>query len=249
MDKKDLGSKTAKAGFQNEKDVVDTFNHWKTNKTAQNWLKIMNYRINDIEYVKAEKISGSYKADVQVQIKVTIKLKTLVDYQNIQVKLVSNEAGYNQINKRWLIKYKEMWNIPADVYKILQYYTGEKPPYKSDTKDSRRMFMTEMKQTEQKILLDWLQKNKTLIVSDILKGRGKFAAEWVLVIKKVKSLDWVLKPINVVMNYFASSDIEISKSGNIHIGKITMQRKGGDAGRDTAKMLQFKINPTLLFDI
>ena len=26
-----------------------------------------------------------------------------------------------------------------------------------------------------------------------------------------------------------------------------MQRKGGDAGRDTAKMLQFKINPVELF--
>ncbi|MFN0140424.1 MAG: hypothetical protein ACKVQW_10120 [Pyrinomonadaceae bacterium] len=25
-----------------------------------------------------------------------------------------------------------------------------------------------------------------------------------------------------------------------------MQRKGGDGGRDTAKMLQFKINPGLL---
>jgi hypothetical protein len=27
-----------------------------------------------------------------------------------------------------------------------------------------------------------------------------------------------------------------------------MQRKGGDNGRDTAKMLQFKINPVELFD-
>jgi hypothetical protein len=27
-----------------------------------------------------------------------------------------------------------------------------------------------------------------------------------------------------------------------------MQRKGGDAGRDTARMLQFKINPALLFE-
>jgi len=27
-----------------------------------------------------------------------------------------------------------------------------------------------------------------------------------------------------------------------------MQRKGGDSGRETAKMLQFKINPAELFD-
>lgn len=28
-----------------------------------------------------------------------------------------------------------------------------------------------------------------------------------------------------------------------------MQRKGGDNGRETANMLQFKINPTKLFDL
>ena len=28
-----------------------------------------------------------------------------------------------------------------------------------------------------------------------------------------------------------------------------MQRKGGDAGRDTANMLQFKVDPTELFNI
>ena len=33
------------------------------------------------------------------------------------------------------------------------------------------------------------------------------------------------------------------------IGRITMQRKGGDAGRDTAKMLQFKVDPTELFNV
>ena len=38
------------------------------------------------------------------------------------------------------------------------------------------------------------------------------------------------------------------RDGNLRIGRITMQRKGGDAGRATAKMLQFKINPVLLFD-
>lgn len=32
-------------------------------------------------------------------------------------------------------------------------------------------------------------------------------------------------------------------------GHITIQRKGGDGGRDTANMLQFKIDPTDLFDI
>ncbi len=242
------GSETAKQGFKNENDVVNIFNHWKTNKLSQDWLVAMNYDLNDIEYVKAEKIKGSFKADIQVQVSITIKLKSLVDCQNIQVKLVSNEKGFHQIDKRWLSKYNELWDIPDDVYKILQHYTGELLPYKQYTKDSRRMFLNEMTAKEQKLLVDWVNKNKYLIVSDILKGRGKFAAEWVLVIQKTYILKWVLKPINLVMNFYLQGDVEITRRGNLHLGKITIQRKGGDGGRETSKMLQFKLDPTELFN-
>ncbi|WP_078214738.1 hypothetical protein [Bacillus mycoides] len=38
----------------------------------------------------------------------------------------------------------------------------------------------------------------------------------------------------------------MTRSGSLRIGRITIQRKGGDAGRETARMLQFKINPALL---
>lgn len=51
-----------------------------------------------------------------------------------------------------------------------------------------------------------------------------------------------------IFNHFGNGEIIITKQGNFKIGKITMQRKGGDGGRNTAKMLQFKINPAELFD-
>ena len=253
MDKEDLiklGSKTAKDGFKNELFVVETFNEWKTNKLAQEWLTKMNYTLKDIEYVKAIKIKGSYKADIQIQIKITIKLKEEIDCQNIQVKLVSNSNGFNQIDKRWLKKYQELWGIPQDVYELLQYYTGELKPYRKDTRDERRMFAHELSEREQKLILDFLNKNKTLIISDILKGRGQFSTEWMLVVLKSKDnnvdIKWALEPINYVLNYFGNSDVGITKQGNFKIGRITMQRKGGDNGRETAHMLQFKINPALL---
>ncbi|MDD4739891.1 MAG: hypothetical protein PHG98_08080, partial [Bacteroidales bacterium] len=98
-------------------------------------------------------------------------------------------------------------------------------------------------------LIDWLKQNQSLIVSDILKGRGKFAAEWMLVAQKVNNNSkWTLKPMNYCLNFYGNGEIIISPKGSIKIGKITMQRKGGDGGRETANMLQFKINPALLFD-
>lgn len=241
-----LGSQTAKNGFRNEDDVVEKFNHWQTDEDAQQWLLIMQYDLQEIEFVKAVKISG-HKTDVQVQI--TIKLKEAIDCQNLQVKLVSNPKGFNQIDKRWLDKYAEMWGIPTEILLLLKKYTGEILPTIEKTKDKRRMFANEFSEEEQKQVLAWLNANKSLIVSDILKGRGQFSAEWMLVIQKVSTnANWVLKPMNFCLNFFGNDEIMITKQGNFRIGKITMQRKGGDGGRETAKMLQFKINPAELFE-
>jgi DNA-cytosine methyltransferase len=243
------GSKTAKQGFKNETFVVGEFNSWKNSKLAQDWLKAMNYNLDEIESVKATKIKGSYKADIQVTIEIEIKLKSLVDIQNLQVKLVSNPKGFNQIDKRWLNSYKELWDIPNDVYELLQYFTGEKKPKIANPKDKRRMFANELTLEEQQILLKFFQENKTLIISDILKGRGKFSAEWMLVIlrlKDKKDIQWALEPINKVLNHFGNGEVLITPRGSFKIGKITVQRKGGDNGRESANMLQFKINPAEL---
>jgi hypothetical protein len=243
------GSKTAKDGFNNENDVIDKFNNWQNDDLAKEWLKAMSYNLNEIESVKANKIKGSFKADVQVQINVEIKLKKLLDVQNLQVKLVSNSAGFNQIDKRWVDKYVELWNIPNEITKILKHFTGELLPYIKDPKDERRMFMNEFTNDEQKLIVNFIKTNQSLIVSDILKGRGQFSAEWMLVILRVKEkeIKWALKPMNFCLNLFGNEDVKITKQGSINIGNITIQRKGGDGGRKTAQMLQFKINPCLIF--
>lgn len=108
-DKQQKGSQTAKEGFRNEDDVVNRFNNWRHDATAQAWLSAMEYDIDEIEFVKAVKLTG-YKTDVQVQL--TIKSRQAIDVENLQVKLVSNSQGFNQIDKRWVDKYVQMWAIP-----------------------------------------------------------------------------------------------------------------------------------------
>lgn len=207
----------------------------------------MGYKLAEIEYVEAIVLSG-YKTDVQVQ--VTIKLKKAIDVENLQVKLVNNLKGFNQIDKRWVDKYVEMWSIPENITVLLKKYTGEILPTIKNPKDDRRTFANEFSNAKQESLLRWIENNKTLIVNDIIKGRGKFSAEWMLVAQKIEeNAKWVLKPINIVVNHFGNGDVKITKQGNIKIGNITMQRKGGDNGRKTAQMLQFKINPAELFDV
>ena len=241
-----IGSETAKNGFKNEKEIANKFNNWERDLEAKEWLAIMGYCINDIEYVKAIVLNG-YKSDLNVRIQ--IKLKQHFDIENIQVKLVSNKRGFNQIDKRWLKSYNEMWNFPERIYTLLQYFTGELIPYKI-TENKKRMFLYEFEEEDVIQLLQWFDNNKVMIISDILRGRGEFCAEWVLVVQKYNGIRWTLKNINMIMNYyFDDGKVMISPRGSLKIGKITMQRKGGDIGRKTANMLQFKLDPTEIFNI
>jgi hypothetical protein len=251
MNKKELiklGSNTAKGGFENEKEVINRFNNWEKDKVAQEWLKAMGYGIENIEFVQAMKVKGQYKADIQVRVKIIIKLKSQEDLQNLQIKLVSNPQGFNQIDKRWVDKYVELWDIPDDVIYILKKFVGEIKSTQDNLKDARRMLLSEMDISDQNKIIKFFTDNRILIVSDLLKGRGEFSADWVLVILRLDGTStWVLKSINEVMNLFGSGEVRITNQGSLKIGRIGMQRKGGDNGRDTANMLQFKINPVDLF--
>lgn len=246
MDLVTLGSRTAKNGFKNEQDIADRFNHWQAHSEAQEWLQIMGYELDKISAVKAIVLHG-YKADINV--KIFVFYQEAVDVRNIQVKLVSNRKGFNQIDKRWLNHYHALWHFDDDVLRLLKHFTGELPPFVKG-KSPKRMFMTEFSEWEQKLILDWFTQHKILVLTDILRGRGDFSAEWVLVAQKIKNnARWILKNINDVLQHYGQGEVEISPRGSISFGRITIQRKGGDNGRPTANMLQFKLDPTELFDI
>ncbi len=220
-----FGSFIAKNGFLNEKEVAQKFNDYIHDRDAQIWLMIMGYNLNKIEHVKASVLSG-YKADVNVIIQ--IKMKQTLDSENLQVKLVSNLKGFNQIDKRKLRSYQEMWNIPPNIYQLFAYFTGELKPTRQDIKyPNKRMLAHEFTNKEQQELLAWLNDNKMLIVSDILKGRGEFSAEWVLVIQKINlNMKWALKNINEVMqHYFDDGIVEISKKGSLKIGRLLFKER------------------------
>jgi len=254
-----IGSETAKGGFANEKEIAKKFINWKKDKEAQKWLKIMDYNLKKIKKVEAEVLHG-HKTDVQI--KVTITLKKLVSVQNLSVKKTNSDADYNQIDKRWVKNYIELWNIPENITTLLKIFCGEISPSEllsekkitqskyNSLRDKRRFFMDEFENKHKKTIIDFFTKNKLLIIADIIKGGGKFAADWMLVTRydtKEDETTWVLADINKAMNIFGEGEVEISPRGSISIGRITLQRKGGDGGRVTGNMLQFKIRPCDLF--
>lgn len=239
------GSEIAKKGFQSEKDIVTKFNNWKNDEDSKQWLKLMGYDLNEILTVKSRTIRNN-KTDIQVQISGTNNEN--IDIHNIQVKSLSNNRGFNQVDKRWIDTYQKMWNIPDDISKLLKYYTGELKPF-TDKTDKNRMYLNEFSIEQQKDILNFFDDNRIWIICDLLRGRGSYSAEWILVVQKTDNQRWILQPINKVINYYSKGEVFITPKGNLKIGKISMQRKGGDKGKKSANMLQFKLNPAKLFEI
>ncbi len=241
--KVELGSATAKGGFQNEDEIRDKFNAWNSDSDARAWLEAMNYEITDIVSVAAAKPHGQ-KADVEV----TVKTKTLERTEKLSIKLVSSPNGFNQIDKRWLATYAKMWNMPPDVIEALKLYVGETPP-KNNSRDEKRMYLDELDEKTQQAVVEFFTARKDEIISDLLAGDGEHAAGWMMVtFKATEKTKWVIESSTDAIRFYSDGPVELTKAGNLKIGRVTMQRKGGDNGRETAKMLQFKINPVQLFE-
>ena len=152
------GSKTAKNGFKNEDDIVIKFKNWKEDEDAKEWLRTMGYKLEEIEKVEALKV---YREKTDVQVQITIYLKGAISAENLSIKLVSNPQGFNQVDKRWIDKYVEMWEIPSDVATILKLFTGEIKPTGIELKDKRRMIFTEMSEAYQTKIIDFFTKQNS----------------------------------------------------------------------------------------
>ena len=150
------GSEIAKGGFRNEQEVADKFNNWKNDEEAQKWLQLMMYDLNEVEHVYAEKIGQrGFKSDINVSIRILVKRKNkislLESVENIQVKLVSSNNGFNQVEKKKVEQYEELWHMPQEIITLLKLYDGELKP-RAGSRDSKRMFVDEFSDDEREKL-------------------------------------------------------------------------------------------------
>ncbi len=274
MNKQEIGSMTAKGGFINEADICNKFVDYKNDNEAKTWLSIMGYNPNKIQKIfaiqipvrinleKATSLGVSKekydetikfkKADIQVRVEIIID--NVMHIENISLKKANKSAGFNQVDKRPVLTYQETWKFNDDIAKWLRLFTGDILPEEflskkeiQNIKDKRRLFLNEMPTEKMNSIVQFFKNNKSLIISDILRGRGGLSAEWFLVTRKNNdnSIDWILKDINNVCNFYSQGEVEISPRGSLKIGRATMQRKGGTPDPTS---LQFKINPLALFE-
>ncbi len=274
MNKQEIGSMTAKGVFVNEADICNKFINYQNDNDAQSWLHTMGYeptkiqsliaiqipvRINKqkalsfgVSQEKYDETIKHKKADIQIKIEITINSVTYIE--NISLKKANTSAGFNQVDKRPVLIYQKIWGFDDEIVLWLRAFTGDilpkeilSPQELKSIKDERRLFLHEIPEHKLQMIIEYFQNNKTLIVSDILRGRGGLSAEWFLVTRKSNdnSINWILKDINSVCNFYAQGDVAMTPRGSLKIGRVTMQRKGGTPDPTS---LQFKINPLALFE-
>lgn len=142
MNRTELGSQTARGGFANEYDIVRKFNNWKKDKTAQSWLIIMGYRIEKLDSVIAIQVPTKIKKEdianfsvteeeyyeyvkfkkADAQIRIIIKIGNIIKIENISLKKANSDADYNQIDKRTVDSYKEMWGFNDESFGLKCLY-------------------------------------------------------------------------------------------------------------------------------
>ncbi len=238
------GSAIAKAGFSNEDQIRDKFNNWMDDLDAQAWLKAMNYSVEEIREIRAAKPHGR-KADVEVHVTTKAGQK---ETQGISIKLVSGRSGFNQVDKRWLNSYAEMWKMPPPVVDAMKLYVGETLPT-TPGRQPDRMYLNELPANSRDAVVEFFTRNKRRIVEDVFAGDVPDAPQWFMVTQETNAApQWTIRPLHEVIDFYAEGNVVMTRSGNLKIGRVSMQRKGGDNGRETARMLQFKINPVLLLD-
>ncbi len=163
----EIGSTTAKGGFANERDICKKFNNWKNDIEAQMWLKIMGYDIKSIDSVEAILIPTRMKREfveklglresfdelmrfkkADAQIRIIIIIGRIIKIENLSLKKANSDADYNQVDKRWVDSYKEMWKFDDDIALGLKLFTGEIIPSthpeiigNKALRDKRRMFL------------------------------------------------------------------------------------------------------------
>lgn len=259
----EIGSRTAKGGFKNEKEVANKFNNWKEDEDAQFWLQSMEYLLHEIDSVSAEPLGGQYKADVIVQ--VTKKDKSITK-ERISCKK-QNKQGYNHIERRTVDFYTDQFGF-CDITRVgLKKFCGEagfspqelfengkisqtKYQQLQDTPLTRkkppkegaggRFFIEELTTEERMAILEEFTSKLDEILSFILKGEGEFGADWMLITMKPNDeLLFYLEPIEHAIERAKEGGVRQSrrKKSSFKIGTITVQRKGGTGG---ATNLQFK---------
>lgn len=239
------GSRIAKQGFANEKDMVKVFNSWESNPAAKMLLSRMGHDLENISSVIAKKVPGTVKPDIMV----SVVSPGYTEYHRISCKRVEKKANYNHLCRKSVSKYADQWGFDEQVGDLLKAFTGEIPGNNFlrsgvTPRDHRRLFMHEMNDAAQACVVEFFQHNVHNVVKEIFLGTDRDEIpQWMLFtyIDETGDCSYHIYPMQQVVDFYTGdAQVSLTSRGNLSIGKVTLQRKGGTGNPFD---MQFKFRP------
>jgi len=236
-ERKILGSETAKSGFEFEKVVENSLLNFRNNSLGKDLLIETGINLENIIDIEKLPKKNNEKSDVRVLIKFKNKDVTF----NISCKSYG-DASFNQIDKRPVNKYAEIFNFPDVVIEALKKFTGE-----INDGVNKRKYFDQLLKEERRHILNYFKKISKEIIELVFIGNGSNKINWVVLRKKETPNE--KEKINILPVSFcidwANGEVRESKLHRGHIstfsvGKIKIQRKGGTPDPNS---LQFKFSP------
>ncbi len=234
----------AKRGFKAEKLLIEKINE---RSAATVW--VVEEALGCLGYgdVVAEKPGSREKPDVillqQEFVKAGISIKTFGP----------GTSSSNQVFRTPVQQYEREWDVPRDVSALIRNFVGI-------GESLSRVFFDEVSTDEATTVLDFFGQVQPHVISSILAGKAGVAlrADWLMLHEakdekwheRIGNRDfWKMYPMAKVIDICCTVPPAITADGGLRLGLgITMQRKGGDGGRESANDLQFKMNPRAILE-
>jgi len=239
-------SAAAQRGLKAESELINSINK-QTDECA--WIVEECCETSGYGNFGARKPSNKEKPDVVLFDKKNVEPST----KGISIKTYKPKVSFGQANRGTVETYIKDLGIPKNVAETLLAFTHK-------TQSGERVMLNQNSESDQTQLLEFFTKFQKQIISHILRGKelAPLKADWLLFHEakdeswKMHVGDkrfWKLYPMDQIIGCCLLTKPQINKNGNMILGTgLTMQRKGGDGGKDSANDLQFKIDPVEIIE-
>ena len=236
----------AKRGLAAEQALIEKINQ---QDNACTWIVEECCNTSGYGNFSARKPSYKEKPDVVLEEKNSPDSKAT----GISLKTYKPEVSFGQANRGTVDTYSRDLDIPDGVVKTLRDFT-------TVSQDGQRVMLNQAPAEAQANLLKFFTQYQRPIISHILRGKAEASlkADWMMFHEAADNswtarigdhAYWQLFPMARVIDCCCSLPPIINENGNLILGVgLTLQRKGGDKGAESANDLQFKINPQKIIE-
>lgn len=236
------GSLAAQGGLDTEKTIILKFNNWTNDPDVPRWLNFMGYSSPTVSSVKAVKPNNQGKTDVLI----TVEREGLINRELLSIKTTKSESGGNQLTRFWPSVLKERYGLNDNLITILRNFTGE-TWWTEVGKKPRRIMLNRIPKTQQADLIKSFGEIKLELIRWMFMGAEPI--RFFLSVYGESSDNFLINKMEDVVAHYSKGPVVITPRGGLRVGRVTLQRKGGDKGAFSACQLQSKININQLWGI